>query len=376
MKKDLIEMRKYILLVLIGVLSYWCLNNLGIFIKIIKTFITVLVPFLLGGAVAFILNIPMSKIESFIIKNFALNRGVSRVIAIVLSLLIFVLIILFISLLLIPELIDNIKMLITSIPQMVNDVENFVINLLDQSPDVQAQIKDMFNSSSNISDIFSNILNYIINGSVDFIKSIISSFITIITSVIFSIYILMQKESIIKGAKRVLNAFASKREAGKVAEILKITQVTFSKFLTGQCLDASILGVLMFIVLSIFGIPYALLISVLTAVTALIPVFGAWVAMGVGVLLIVITSPAKALMFVLIFLILQQLENNFIYPKVVGASVGLSPMWTLIAITIGGKLFGVIGMLLGLPLASVLYSLFKNTINEKLKEKELAQEEF
>ena len=374
MKKELFEMRKYILLVLIGVLSYWSLNNIGIFVNIIKTFITVLVPFLLGGAIAFILNIPMSKIENFIIKKFSLNRGVSRAIAIVMSLLIFVLIILFISLLLIPELIENVKMLISSIPQMVMDVENFIINLLDQSPEVQLQIKDMFNNSSNTGDLFSNILNYMINGSVDFIKSIFSSFITVITSVIFSIYMLVQKESIIKGAKRVLNAFASKEDAKKVIEIAKITNVTFSKFLTGQCLDASILGLLMFIVLSIFRIPYALLISVLTAVTALIPVFGAWVAMGVGVLLIIITSPAQALMFVLIFLILQQIENNFIYPKVVGASVGLSPMWTLIAITIGGKLFGVIGMLIGLPLASVLYSLFKNTINEKLKEKELSRE--
>ncbi len=374
MKKDLLEMRKYIIVVLIGILSYWVLNNLNIFVNILKTMVAVLVPFLLGGAIAFILNIPMSKIENFIIKKFSLNRGTSRVIAIILSLFIFVFVILFIALLLIPELIENVKMLIASIPQIVVDVENFIVNLLDQSPDVQVQIKDMFNNSGNVSDIFSNVLNYIINGSVDFIKSIISSFVTIITSIIFSIYMLVQKESIIKGAKRVLNAFTSKEEAKKVIDILKTTNVTFSRFLTGQCLDASILGVLMFIVLSIFRIPYALLISVLTAVTALIPVFGAWVAMVVGVLLIVITSPAQALMFVLIFLILQQLENNFIYPKVVGASVGLSPMWTLIAITIGGKLFGVIGMLIGLPLASVLYSLFKNTINEKLKEKELAQE--
>lgn len=374
MKKELLEMRKYIILVLIGILFYWCLNNIDIFVNIIKTVITVLTPFLLGGVIAFILNIPMSHIEKLIIKKTGLNKGTSRGLAIILSILIFVLIILFIALLLIPELIENIKMLISSIPQMVAQVENFVINLLDQSPEIQVQIKDMFNNSSSVGDLFSGILNHLVNRSVDFIKNIISSFVTIFTSIIFSIYILVQKETIIKGAKRVLNAFASKEDAKKVIDVLKLTNVTFSKFLTGQCLDASILGILMFVVLSIFRIPYALLISVLTAVTALIPVFGAWVAMIVGVLLIVITSPAQALMFALIFLILQQLENNFIYPRVVGASVGLSPMWTLIAITVGGKLFGVIGMLIGLPLASVLYSLFKNTINEKLKEKELAQE--
>lgn len=370
MKKELLEIRKYILLVLIGVLSYWALNNYMIFFNIIKTISIVLTPFILGGAIAFILNIPMSKIEKILKNKLKLSSKGIRTISIVLSLLLFVLVILFIALLLIPELIENIKMLIASIPQTVANVENFIVNLLDQSPDIQFQIKDMFSGSENITSIFSNVLNYAINSSVDFVKSLVSGFVKIFTSIIFSIYMLMQKETIISGAKKVLNAITSKENVNKVVEIAKLTNKTFSKFLTGQCLEACILGILMFIVLTIFRIPYALLISVLTSVTALIPVFGAWVAMIVGVILIMIVSPTQAIIFALIFLILQQIENNFIYPKVVGASVGLSPMWTLIAITVGGNLFGVLGMLIGLPLASVLYSIFKKSINDKLKEKE------
>lgn len=370
MKKELLEIRKYILLVLVGVFSYWALNNYMIFFNIIKTILTVLTPFILGGAIAFILNIPMSKIEKILKNKLKLSPKSTRTISIILSLLLFILVILFIALLLIPELIENIKMLIASIPQMVANIENFVVNLLDQSPDIQSQIKDMFSGSGNITSIFSSVLNYAINSSVDFVKSLVSGFVKIFTSIIFSIYMLMQKETIVSGSKKVLNAITSKENVNKIVEIAKLTNKTFSKFLTGQCLEACILGALMFVVLTIFRIPYALLISVLTSVTALIPVFGAWVAMIVGVILIMIISPTQAIIFALIFLILQQIENNFIYPKVVGASVGLSPMWTLIAITVGGNLFGVLGMLIGLPLASVLYSIFKKSINDKLKEKE------
>ena len=371
MKKELLEIRKYIILVLIGILAYWSLNNYMIFFNIFKTIINVFKPFALAGIIAFILNIPMIKTEKIIKQKFNLPDKTTRIISIVSSILIFVLVILFVALLLIPELIENIKALIVTVPQIIIDAENFIINLLDQSPDVQSQIKDMFQNSSNVSDLASNVLNYVVNGSVTFIKSIISSFVTIFTSIVFAFYILVQKETIVLGIKKFINASVTKEESKKINEIAKITNKTFSKFLTGQCLDASILGIIMFIVLTIFGIPYALLISVLTAITALIPVFGAWIAMIVGVLLIMISNPAQAIIFVLIFLILQQIENNFIYPKIVGGSVGLSPMWTLIAISIGGSLFGVIGMLIGLPLASVLYSIFKNTINEKLKEKKI-----
>ena len=375
MKKELLEIRKYIILVLIGVLSYWLLNHFYIFFNIISTIFMVLTPFILGGVMAFILNIPMSKIEVKLKEKTKLKDGLARGISIILSLLIFIAVLAFVAFLLIPELVGNIKNLINTIPSLVNSGQQLIINLLDQSPDIQAQIIQMFEQSGNVTDIVSNILNYIINGSVGFIKSLISSFVTIFTALIFSIYMLSQKEELINGTKRIIKALIGKKNAKKVFEISKVTQVTFSKFLTGQCLDVSILGVIMFIVLALFRFPYPLLISVLTAITALIPVFGAWIAMIIGTILILISNPIQALMFILVFTIIQQIENNFIYPKVVGASVGLSPMWSLLAITVGGKLFGVVGMLLGLPIASVVYSLLKNTVNQKLKDREEKIEE-
>ena len=361
------ELKNYIILVLIGVFSYWALNHIQIFINIIKTIIKVLKPFILGATIAFILNIPTTKIEKYINKKFKLNKNNTRIISIILSIFIFITILLFVALLLIPELIENIKNLINIIPALIAKVEMFTINLLEQYPDIQVQIQDVFEGTGNIANIISNLLNYLINSSVDFIKNLISSFILVFTSIMFSVYMLIQKETLLNGIKKVIQALFGKEKTNKVIEIAKVSNVTFNKFVTGQCLESCILGAIMFVVLAIFKFPYALLISVLTAITALIPVFGAWIAMGVGAVLILVTKPMQVFMFIIVFLIIQQIENNFIYPKVVGGSVGLSPMWSLLAITVGGNLFGVVGMLIGLPLASILYSALKNTINDKLK---------
>ena len=157
----------------------------------------------------------------------------------------------------------------------------------------------------------------------------------------------------------------------RILELGKLTNQTFTKFVSGQCLEATILGTIFFIVLSILRFPYALIISVLTTITALIPIFGAMIAMVIGAILIAIESPLQALIFIIVFLVIQQIEGNFIYPKVVGKSVGLSPMWTLLAITVGGNLFGIPGMLIGLPLASIAYALVKEIVNNKLKDKKI-----
>lgn len=367
-KEEFLEIRKYVILILIGVLSYWLLNNLKLFYDLFKTLFNVILPFILGGVIAFILNIPMSKIEKTFEKKFELKGNYVRGISITLSILIFVLIILFVCLLLVPELVENIKALIGTIPTMIDKVKNLTSDMLVKYPEAQIKINEAF-SVSSVSAIFSTILNGIMNGSVAFITNFISKFMTIFTGIIFSIYMLYQKEQLIKGAKRILYAMFDDKDADKIISVGKLTHKTFSKFLSGQCIDASILGLIMFIVLLILKFPYALLISVLTAITALIPVFGAIVAMVVGAILIAITSPFQALMFILVFQIVQQIDNNFIYPRVVGSSVGLSPIWTLFAISVGGSLFGAIGMLVGLPLASVIYTLFKDEINAKLTKK-------
>lgn len=370
MKKDILEMRKWIILILIAIFSYWGLNNFDKLLGVINTGYKVLEPFILGGVIAFVLNILVNKIEKYLNKWIKNRRfKLVRFISIILSLLIFILVIVFTAFLLIPELIENIQMLMGSVPGLMGDAQNSILNLLDKYPDIQNEISKMFAESGNVSTIISNVLNYFITGAIGFIGSLVSSFITIFTAIIFAIYMLAQKEYLIRGTKKVLYSLLNKKRADKLVEIGTLANKTFSKFISGQCLEAIILGGLMFIAFTISGFPYALMLAVLTAITSLIPIFGALIAMVIGAILIGIGDPVQAIIFVIAFQVVQQIEGNFIYPRVVGASVGLSPLWTLLAITVGGNLFGIPGILLGLPVASVLYALIKELVNGRLKNK-------
>lgn len=370
MKKDILEMRKWIILILIAIFSYWGLNNFDKLLGVINTGYKVLEPFILGGVIAFVLNILVNKIEKYLNKWIKNRRfKLVRFISIILSLLIFILVIVFTAFLLIPELIENIQMLMGSVPGLIGDAQNSILNLLDKYPDIQNEISKMFSESGNVSTIISNVLNYFITGAIGFIGSLVSSFITIFTAIIFAIYMLAQKEYLIRGTKKVLYSLLNKKRADKLVEIGTLANKTFSKFISGQCLEAIILGGLMFIAFTISGFPYALMLAVLTAITSLIPIFGALIAMVIGAILIGIGDPVQAIIFVIVFQVVQQIEGNFIYPRVVGASVGLSPLWTLLAITVGGNLFGILGILLGLPVASVLYALIKELVNGRLKNK-------
>ena len=368
------ELQKWIVLVLVGVFAFWLLNNLEVIGIFFGTFYKVFFPFILGGVLAYVLNIPMIKIEKFV-KAFipdqkeAKLKGFIRVLAIVISLLLLLLIIGLVAFLLIPELVENIELLMKNIPGLIDKVEVFVLDLVDKYPDIQVQVKDAFSQTGNVTSIISSILNYVVNGVVGFVSGLVSGFVTTFTALIFAIYMLSQKEYLIAGMKKLICAYTEKRHSKKIMEIATLTNKTFSSFVSGQCVEAVILGAIIYIVSLLCGFPYALIIGVLTAITALIPIFGGFIAAGVGAVLIAITNPLQALIFIAVFLVVQQIEGNFIYPKVVGKSVGLSPLWTLLAITVGGNLFGVVGMLVGLPLASVVYTLLKENVKERLNEK-------
>ena len=370
------EMKKWIILVLVGVLAFWGLNNLELIFDVLGNIYRVFSPFILGFVLAYILNIPMMKVE-YLLKKAIPDKyedkysGIIRLVSIILSILLLVLIIAFVGFLLIPELIENIESLMNNIPAFIESSKDWVINLLDKYPDVQREIEVMFAESGNVSGIVSSIFTYIINGIVGFVSGFVGGFVYIFTGIIFAIYMLCQKEYLVDGIKRLVYAFTDKRKANKIMDIIKLTNKTFSKFISGQCVEAVILGTIMFVVCLLGRFPYALIIGVLTAITALIPIFGAFIACGVGAVLIAITNPLQALIFIAVFVIIQQIEGNVIYPKVVGKSVGLSPLWTLLAITVGGNLFGVVGMIIGLPLASVVYAIGKESIKKKLDKKDI-----
>lgn len=370
------EMKKWIVLVLVGVLAFWGLNNLELIFDVLGNIYRVFSPFILGFVLAYILNIPMMKVEKLLKKAIPDKyedkySGAIRLVSIILSILLLVLIIAFVGFLLIPELIENIESLMNNIPAFIEGGKDWVINLLDKYPDVQREIEVMFAESGNVSGIVSSIFTYIINGIVGFVSGFVGGFVYIFTGIIFAIYMLCQKEYLVDGIKRLVYAFADKRKANKIMDISKLTNKTFSKFISGQCVEAVILGTIMFVVCLLGRFPYALIIGVLTALTALIPIFGAFIACGVGAVLIAITNPLQALIFIAVFVIIQQIEGNVIYPKVVGKSVGLSPLWTLLAITVGGNLCGVVGMIIGLPLASVVYAIGKESIKKKLDRKDI-----
>jgi len=367
-------MKQWITLILVAVVSYWIINNFNIITGILAKLVSVLMPFIVGGASAFILNIPMTKIENFLNSKIKKQKGMVRIISIIISLLLLVLVIGFVLFLLIPEIIENIESLIATIPTLINNIENWLVNLLEKYPDIQTEIKDIF-ANNSLEKMLPDFLNYIVNGAVTFITSIVSGVVTTFTALVFAIYLLSQKEYVLRGSKKLLMAYTKPNIANKVIKIVNLSNNTFTKFVSGQCVEAVILGTIFFVVLSIFRFPYALIISVLTTITALIPIFGAMIAMVIGAILIAITSPFKAIIFIIVFQVIQQIEGNFIYPRVVGKSVGLSPMWTIFSISVGGSLFGVVGMLTALPLASILYALLKDNVIEKIKHKKLLTDE-
>lgn len=369
---NLEELKKWIIVVLIGIFAYWGLNNLEIISGWFGTIYKVFFPFILGFVLAYILNIPTMKIEKFlkkIIPDKYKKQKLIRFLSILFSLLLMVLVVVFIAFLLIPELIENIELLMKNIPGIIDKAEVFILDLADKYPEVQAQIEEAFSKGGTVTKLLSNILNYFINGAIGFVSDLFSGIVNIFTALIFAVYMLAQKESLVSKIKAMVYAFFDKKKSRKIMEIASLSNKTFTNFISGQCVEAVILGTIIFVVSLLCGFPYAILIGVLTAVTALIPIFGAFIALGVGTLLIAISNPLQAIIFVLVFFVVQQIEGNFIYPKVVGKSVGLSPLFTLLAITVGGNLCGVVGMLIGLPLASIVYTLLKDEINNKLKGK-------
>ena len=210
-----------------------------------------------------------------------------------------------------------------------------------------------------------------LGGTVEAAMSIISGVSTFFIAFVFSCYVLLQKERLNIQVRKLMYAFLPQDWTNIFIALGSVTHRTFSNFLTGQCVEAVVIGVMFFVVMSIFDFPYAMLISVLIAFTALIPVFGAFIGCGVGTVLILLVNPMKGLIFVVMFLVLQQIEGNFIYPHVVGNSVGLPSIWVLAAVSVGGSLMGVVGMLIFIPIVSVMYTLLRGIVNRRLKEKKI-----
>ena len=349
-----------------------CLWKFDMVIQVFRFILNVLYPFLLGGAIAFVLNVPMNFIESHLFrKKEKRARSISLLLVLAGVSGIFALVIFG----LVPQLASTFANLGKSIQNFIPQVQDWADHWFHNNKEIMGVVNNLEFDWNKIMDAGMNFLKNgagsVLESTINTAKNIIGALGTFFIAFVFAIYILLQKEKLGRQAKKVLFAFVRKGKAEATLEVLALTYKTFSNFLTGQCVEAVILGSMFVIAMTIFRLPYALLTGIVIAFTALIPIFGAFVGCAVGTFLIFMVSPFKAFMFIILFLVLQQIEGNLIYPHVVGNSVGLPSIWVLAAVSVGGSLMGVVGMLIFIPLMSVVYALFREVVYIKLKQKNI-----
>lgn len=348
----------------------------------LKLAVSIFLPFLIGGAIAFILNIPMSSIEKKLFRkwNGKIADKLKRPISLILAIIFVIAIVALVIVAIVPQLRTTFTTLGTKITPFLENVLVCLESLTTDYPELAAQIEELEKIEFNWDAILGSVGNFLKNG----VGNVLGSTFTVASSIIggvanvfiafvFAIYILSQKEKLQNQASRILDAYAPQKLNSSVREVCHRLQVNFTNFICGQCLEAVILGCLFIIFMTIFGMPYAIMIGTLIAFTALIPIVGAFIGCGVGAFMILIDNPIQALWFVILFLIIQQLEGNLIYPRVVGNSVGLPSIWVLMSVSVGGSLFGVVGMLVFIPLMSTVYSLLRDDVNRRNAKKGITE---
>ena len=337
-------------------------------------------PFAVGAVIAFVFNVPMRAIERPL--ESIRNQNVRRTFSLVLTIAALMLVVTFVVELLVPQIRLTVEALSQQIPAFVENTAADLVVLMDENPDLKAWILETLNLQSiEWSTFLKQSLTFIGEGvssvmgsAFNVIGNVTGAIVNTVVSIVFAIYCLCRKEILARQGRRILYSLLSEHRADEIIRIFRLTNVTFSNFISGQCLEAVILGGLFAVVMAVLKMPYIPLVSVVIAVTALIPVVGAFVGCLVGAFFILVNDPVQAVTFVGMFLVLQQLENNLIYPRVVGTSIGLPGMWVLVAVTIGGELMGVAGMFVMIPLAAVGYTLAREFTDRRLTERNIPPE--
>lgn len=350
-------------------------------VKMIWNFLNgIFSPFILGALLAFILNVPVRFFETKLGK--LKNEKVRRITAICLMLLAVVLVIAAVLLLLVPQIEETVKNLVEQLPNFFVNVSDRVNLFLEQHP----KIRDMLGLEDGylgvewktvvetVLSALESSISTILGSAVNLLGSLASGIINAVFSIIFAFYCLARKETLARQGRKMLYSLLKEKHADELVRILRMTNSTFSNFITGQCIEAMILGLLFVPTMAIFKMPYIPLICVVITVTALVPLVGAFAGCILGAFFILVNDPMQAVAFVLMFLVIQQFEGNVIYPKVVGESIGLPGMWVLLAVAVGGGLMGVMGMFLMVPLASVVYTLLREFTNKRIQHRAVPAE--
>ena len=378
MNLDKNNMKKLCLLITFAILLSWGVNNGLIFLGVIGYLFGLITPFVIGAAMAFVLNAPMRALEKGIRKlgekkGFGFLKKQYRICSILGTFILVFFFIWAVFMLIIPELGRTAKICMDNVQPFLEKVKIQALQLAADYPNLEEQIRDIDINWVSISQKLVSFLSVgagsVVKSTVNVATTVVSTVVNVVLALIFAIYVLAQKEKLSRQGKKLLYAYIKKERADWILKITRLSNKTFSNFVTGQFMEACILGLMFFVSMSIFNLPYAIVVSVVIAVSALIPVVGAFIGCVFGILLIVMVSPMKAIIFVVLFLVLQQIEGNVIYPRVVGNSIGLPAIWVLVGITLGGNMMGIVGMLIFIPICSVIYSVLGESVNNRLKKK-------
>lgn len=385
-KETIKEIRNLIIFTLLLLVGLW---KYEMVLQVLGLGLNIIFPFVLGAAIAFVLNGPMNFIQRNLFekqeyfqtkKGQKLRKKLEMPVSLILTILFVIGILVLVIFVVVPQLGKTFIMLKDNIQVFIPRAMGQIEALFRDNPEIAKQIAGLQldwkqmnwdKILSSVAGFFRHGAGSVIGTTYEVTKGIVSGLATFFIAFVFACYILLQKTKLRVQVRKLMYAFLKKEHVEKIEEVCSLTYKIFSNFLTGQCTEAIILGTMFFVTMAVLRFPYALLTGVLIAVTALVPVFGAFIGCAVGVFLIVMVSPVKAVGFVVLFLVLQQIEGNFIYPHVVGNSVGLPSMWVLVAVTLGSSLMGIIGMLIFIPVASVLYTLLRESVNTRLKEKKI-----
>ena len=362
------------------ILLYWLLHETERMTALLKSGYSLIAPFVTGAVIAFILNVPMRSIERKL--GFVKKEKAKRGLAILLTFLAVILVLTGVVYLLVPQITETAESFVAQLPEFFKRIKQLAIDFLAEHPEIAEPLNEYTNFEAiDWSDWIQRVITLVSTGLSSVVDGLLAAVVGLSTgvfngvlSLVFAIYCLSRKEILARQGRRVLYSIVPEKFADETVRILRMTNVTFSRFISGQCLEAVILGAMFAVTMPIFNMPFMPLVSVTIAVTALVPIVGAFAGCIVGAFFILVQDPMLAVWFVVMFLVLQQIEGNLIYPKVVGRSIGLPGMWVLVAVGVGGGLMGVAGMLIMIPLASVLYALAREFTDRQLATRNIPED--
>lgn len=381
---------KKIILIMLGlIIFYLAIKNIAVVTRYLGTFISYFTPFILGAALAFVINVPMTKIEGFLFKKVpddpktrlqkcasALKRPVSMLIALI---LVFGAIVLA-GVIIVPQVASGLESLAAALPGAMDRLQewidsnahriNVIENLMNKVDiDLESVGRELANTAKGWATA-------ILDSGFSTVSNIVNGIFQFVIGLVFAIYILLQKEKLGRQGKQIVYAAFSEKTADKIMYITGMTRDVFKGFISGQCVDGIINAILFFIILTILGIPYAVMLSIFSGFMAMIPIIGSFIGAGVGVIIVLIMDPSQVLYFIIMYIIVQQIDGNVIYPLIAGNSMGLPSIWVLMAVTVGGSMMGILGMILFIPICSVLYKLTRHYVLRRLKDNDVPEEKW